>query len=73
MNITVHQSIHINFLKIGSISNSSVLQIGSTGAIQAQSDLYNSGGFTEPAEEAEPQSQAQSYQLVPLRTYTTST
>lgn len=52
MNITVHQSIHINILKVGSITNSSVLQIGSTGAIQANSELYNTGGFTELAEEA---------------------
>jgi spore germination protein PB len=53
MNITVHQSIHINLIKVGTIANSSVLQIGSTGAIQARSELYNSGGYTQPAEEAE--------------------
>lgn len=64
MNITVHQSIHINLLKVGVITNSSVLQIGSTGAIQAQSDLYNTGGYTEPAEEADPFSQSQP--IVPL-------
>ncbi|WP_042149087.1 spore germination protein GerPB [Paucisalibacillus sp. EB02] len=64
MNITVHQSIHINLLKVGVISNSSVLQIGSTGAIQAQSELYNTGEFTEPAEEAAAVSEAPP--LVPL-------
>ncbi|WP_188455261.1 spore germination protein GerPB [Virgibacillus oceani] len=54
MNITIHQSISIYMIKIGAITNSSVLQIGSTGSIQAQSDIYNTGGYTEPAEEAEP-------------------
>ncbi|WP_047986180.1 spore germination protein GerPB [Ornithinibacillus californiensis] len=67
MNITVHQSIHINLLKVGAISNSSVLQIGSTGAIQANSELYNSGQFTELAEEALPQEQVEPLvQLTPL-------
>ncbi|MEQ6375425.1 spore germination protein GerPB [Bacillaceae bacterium S4-13-56] len=51
MAITIHQSIQINLLKIGSISNSSFVQIGSSGSIQALSNLYNTGGFTEPAPE----------------------
>lgn len=42
-------------LKVGSVTNSSVLQIGSAGHIQSQSNLYNTGGYTELAEEAEPQ------------------
>lgn len=54
MIFTIHQSINIHFLKIGSISNSSVVQIGSTGSIQAQSDIHNTGGYTEAAEPAEP-------------------
>lgn len=54
MNITIHQSISIYMIKIGAISNSSVLQIGSTGSLQAQSDIYNTGGFTEAAEPALP-------------------
>ncbi|WP_010093659.1 spore germination protein GerPB [Ornithinibacillus scapharcae] len=67
MNITVHQSIHINLLKVGSITNSSVLQIGSTGAIGAYSEIYNTGGFSEPAEEATPQGQQSPIvQLTPL-------
>lgn len=67
MNITVHQSIHINLLKVGSITNSSVLQIGSTGAIQAKSELYNTGGFTEFAEAAEAQNHISPLvQLTPL-------
>lgn len=52
MQLCIHQTISIHLLKIGSITNSSVVQIGSTGSIQAQSDIYNTGGFTEPAEEA---------------------
>ncbi|MFD1039005.1 spore germination protein GerPB [Virgibacillus byunsanensis] len=58
MSVTIHQSISIYLLKVGAITNSSVLQIGSTGCIQAQSDQYNTGGYTEPAEEAEPVGEA---------------
>jgi spore germination protein PB len=65
MNMTIHQTIHIHFLKIGSITNSSVVQIGSTGSIQAQSDLQNSGGFTEIAEPAEAETEPYA-PLVPL-------
>lgn len=49
MNLIVHQSIVINNLKVGGVSNSSVLQIGSAGVVRALSNLYNSGGFTGPA------------------------
>ncbi|GAB2533291.1 spore germination protein GerPB [Gracilibacillus alcaliphilus] len=52
MILTVNQSIYIHFLKVGNISNSSVLQIGSTGKMQTMSQLYNTGGFTVPAETA---------------------
>ncbi|MEN2767679.1 spore germination protein GerPB [Ornithinibacillus xuwenensis] len=65
MNITVHQSIHINLLRVGAITNSSVLQIGSTGCILAQSDIYNTGGFTELAEEATPAGSS-TLPLIPL-------
>lgn len=53
MNITVHQSISIYMIKVGVVTNSSVLQIGSTGSFQTQSAVYNTGGFTKVAEEAE--------------------
>lgn len=53
MNFYIQQSIHINFIKIGGITNSSVMQIGSAGIIKPASYLYNTGGFTEPAPEAE--------------------
>jgi spore germination protein PB len=49
MNFYIQQSIQINFIKIGSISNSSVMQIGSSGIIKPASYLYNTGGFTKPA------------------------
>jgi spore germination protein PB len=49
MNFYIQQSIQINFIKIGGISNSSVLQIGSAGIIKPMAHLYNTGGFTEPA------------------------
>lgn len=51
MKIFVQQSININILRIGSVTNSSVLQIGTAGIIKSQSALYNSGGFTGPAPE----------------------
>ncbi|RWZ55189.1 spore gernimation protein [Halobacillus fulvus] len=54
MNLTVHQSICIHVLRIGSISNSSIVQIGSSGVIQSKADLYNTGGYTGPAEEPQP-------------------
>lgn len=49
MNWTVNQTITIGQLKVNSVSNSSVLQIGSAGMIRSLSNLYNTGGFTEPA------------------------
>jgi spore germination protein PB len=49
MNFYIQQSIHIHFIKIGGITNSSVLQIGSAGIIKPQANLYNTGGFTKPA------------------------
>lgn len=54
MNFYIQQSIHINLLKIGGITNSSVLQIGSAGIIKPASYLYNTGGFTGPAPLAQP-------------------
>lgn len=47
----VYQTISIGMLRIGGISNSSVLQIGSAGSIQSLSQLSNTGGYTEPAPE----------------------
>ncbi|MEO2077498.1 MAG: spore germination protein GerPB [Bacillus sp. (in: firmicutes)] len=49
MNYYIQQSIQVNFIRIGSISNSSVMQIGSAGMIKPSAYLYNTGGFTEPA------------------------
>lgn len=49
MNFYINQTIQINNLKVNSVSNSSVLQIGSAGMIRSLSNLYNTGGFTEPA------------------------
>lgn len=49
MNLTVHQSIVIQQLRVDAVTNSSVLQIGSAGIISSLSNLYNSGGFTGPA------------------------
>lgn len=65
MNITVHQTISIYMIKVSAITNSSVLQIGSTGSVQAQSDIYNTGGFTQPAQEVA-ESLSEAVPLVPL-------
>jgi spore germination protein PB len=71
MNLYVQQSISIQLLKIGGITNSSVLQIGSAGIIKAASSLYNTGGFTGPAPSiAQPDSQTSPEEIVtavPLR------
>ncbi|PLT33830.1 spore gernimation protein [Bacillus sp. V5-8f] len=51
----IQQSIHINMIKINSISNSSVFQIGSAGVIKPFSSLANTGGFIGPAPELAPE------------------
>ncbi|RXI98205.1 spore gernimation protein [Anaerobacillus alkaliphilus] len=48
MNFYINQTIQINNFRVDSVSNSSVLQIGSAGMIRSLSNLYNTGGFTEP-------------------------
>ncbi|WP_059172971.1 spore germination protein GerPB [Bacillus sp. FJAT-27445] len=53
MNFYIQQTIQINFIKIGGISNSSVFQIGSAGIIKPASYLANTGGFTGPAPAAQ--------------------
>lgn len=45
MQINVQQTICIQTIKIGSLTNSSVLQIGTSGIITPASNLYNTGGF----------------------------
>ncbi|TYR79559.1 spore gernimation protein [Priestia megaterium] len=49
MNFYVNQSICIQSLKVSAVNNSSVLQIGSAGIIKPNSNLFNTGGFTEAA------------------------
>jgi spore germination protein PB len=49
MNWTIHQTINIQNLKVNSVTNSSVLQIGTAGCISSLSNLYNTGGYTAPA------------------------
>ncbi|BCB02989.1 spore germination protein GerPB [Bacillus sp. KH172YL63] len=52
-NYYVQQSIQIQFIKIGGMSNSSIFQIGTCGQIATNDFLYNTGGYTEPAPKAE--------------------
>lgn len=49
MNFYINQAIHINYLRVEAVSNSSVLQIGSAGSIKSLSNLYNTGSYAEPA------------------------
>ncbi|MFC7680245.1 spore germination protein GerPB [Paenibacillus sp. GCM10028914] len=42
MSLTVYQCITVQQLKIGTVSNSSVLQIGTSGLIKAMSHVYES-------------------------------
>ena len=58
MNYFIQQSIIIQTIKIGGISNSSVFQIGSSGIIKPTSYLYNTGGFSEAAPELQAESVA---------------
>ena len=53
MNFYVQQSITIQYLKVNSVTNSSVLQIGSSGIIKPTTHLYNTGGYTGPAPQIE--------------------
>lgn len=63
----VAQTINIGQLRVEAVSNSAVLQIGCAGSIQALSQLYNTGGFTEPAPEIGEVGEAlSSLSLVPL-------
>jgi len=66
MNFYINQSICIHTLRVGSVSNSSVLQIGSAGLIKPSSHLYNTGEFTEPAPEIEAKTSPGSKPNVPL-------
>ncbi len=66
-NYYIQQSINIHMLRVGGITNSSVLQIGSAGIIRPASYLYNTGGFTEPAPEATPPDETLPTALVPLQ------
>lgn len=52
MNLIVHQSITIQNLCVNTISNSSVLQIGSAGVIQPLSNPPGAPGPVQPAQEA---------------------
>ncbi|SEP82449.1 spore germination protein GerPB [Piscibacillus halophilus] len=70
MCLTIQQQISIQFLKVESITNSSVLQIGSSGTIQAVSNAYNTGGYTGPVEEAEPQGGATPSMQLPFIPFT---
>jgi spore germination protein PB len=49
MSWTIHQNITIHQFRVENVSNSSVLQVGSAGSIRSLSQLYNTGGYTEPA------------------------
>jgi spore germination protein PB len=51
MNVVVNQHIIIHQLRVDAVTNSSVLQIGSAGLIKPLSNLYNTGGFSEPAQQ----------------------
>ncbi|GER65763.1 hypothetical protein BpJC7_21680 [Weizmannia acidilactici] len=66
MNIYVQQSINIRMIKIGGITNSSVLQIGTSGIIKPASYLYNTGNFSAPAPSATAAEQAYPNVTVPM-------
>lgn len=55
MIFNIQQTIQINMIKIGGITNSSVFQIGSAGIIKPYASLANTGGFTGPAPQVAPE------------------
>ncbi|MYL64673.1 spore gernimation protein [Bacillus hwajinpoensis] len=66
MNFFVNQNIVIHQLRVDGISNSSVLQIGSAGMIKPLSNLYNTGGYTEPAPDLPSAQVSETTPYVPL-------
>jgi spore germination protein PB len=54
MNFYINQTIQINYLRVESVSNSSVLQIGSAGSSKSLSNLYNTGSYVEAAPSLSP-------------------
>ncbi|MFK7695434.1 spore germination protein GerPB [Paenibacillus sp. HJGM_3] len=66
MNLIVHQSIVIQQLKVGGITNSSILQIGTAGIIKSQANLFNTGQYTGPAPPALGTAAGTAGPLVPL-------
>ncbi len=67
MNFYIQQTISIHQLKIGSLTNSSVLQIGTTGKVQPLATLSNTGQFTQPAPESKINIQGEEGPFVPLQ------
>ena len=71
MNFFINQNITIHTIKIDSLSNSSVFQIGSAGIIKPVSNLFNTGGFSGAAPAArrggvQPPPTGQAYTPVPF-------
>ncbi|WP_422656750.1 spore germination protein GerPB [Paenibacillus sp. EC2-1] len=67
MNLSVYQCITVQQLRIGSVSNSSVLQIGTSGTIKALSHVYNTNrAESVAAEDEQGADQEQPQPMVPL-------
>lgn len=67
MKLSVYQCITVQQLRIGSVSNSSVLQIGTSGTIKALSHVYNTNRAESAAEGNEPETESEKVKpMVPL-------
>lgn len=66
MNLTVYQTFNIQSLRIGGLSNSSIVQIGTAGIVKPLSNNYNTGRFTAPAPTAGAAPMPTEAALVPL-------
>ncbi|GIP38122.1 hypothetical protein J31TS4_14020 [Paenibacillus sp. J31TS4] len=66
MNLTVHQTITIQTLRVEAVTNSSVLQIGSAGSIRSLSNQYNTGGYGQTAGSEAAEAATQAGTLVPF-------
>lgn len=65
MNLSVYQCITVQQLRIGTVTNSSVLQIGTSGTIKALAQVYGTSKLSNP-DALNDQEQEKTNPMVPL-------
>lgn len=66
MNLSVYQCITVQQLRIGTVTNSSVLQIGTSGSIKALSHVYNAGSLEQSKQSTDANEQEKNEPMVLL-------